>query len=166
MKRTPLWEAHRALGARFVDFGGWEMPVQYDGILAEHAAVRGAAGLFDVSHMGEIELRGPHAIAAAQHLTANDVGALVDGRAQYSLLLLPNGGIVDAGKEMERVEREIKKADKNIAALEKKLGSKGFAERAPEEVVAEAKDELAREKERRALLDEARALAAELTDDG
>lgn len=95
MKRTPLHTAHQKLGARFVDFGGWEMPVQYRGILAEHATVREAAGLFDVSHMGEIELRGPHAIAAVQHLTANDVGKLADGQAQYSLLLLPSGGIVD-----------------------------------------------------------------------
>lgn len=95
MQRTPLFAAHRSLGARFVDFGGWEMPVQYQGILAEHTAVRTSAGLFDVSHMGEIELRGPQAIAATQRLTANDVGKLGDGEAQYSLLLLPSGGIVD-----------------------------------------------------------------------
>jgi len=95
MKRTPLYETHRRHGARFVDFGGWEMPVQYSGILAEHAAVRSAAGLFDVSHMGEIELRGPAALAAAQEMTANDVAKLADGQAQYSLLLLPSGGIVD-----------------------------------------------------------------------
>jgi aminomethyltransferase len=95
MKRTPLYAAHHALGARFVDFGGWEMPVQYTGILEEHQAVRQRAGLFDVSHMGEIELRGPHALAAAQTLTVNDLRRLRDGQAQYSLLCLPSGGVVD-----------------------------------------------------------------------
>ncbi len=95
MKRTPLFAAHEALGARFVDFGGWEMPVQYTGIIDEHQAVRRCAGLFDVSHMGEIELRGPHALAACQALTVNDVARLRDGQAQYSLLCLPSGGVVD-----------------------------------------------------------------------
>jgi glycine cleavage system T protein (aminomethyltransferase) len=95
MTRTPLYAAHQALGARFVDFGGWEMPVQYTSILEEHQAVRQRAGLFDVSHMGEIELRGPHAVAAAQELTVNDLGRLRDGQAQYSLLCLPTGGVVD-----------------------------------------------------------------------
>ncbi len=70
-----------------VEFGGWEMPVQYRGIIDEHRAVRARAGLFDVSHMGEIELRGPHALAACQRLTVNDVGRLRDGQAQYTLLL-------------------------------------------------------------------------------
>lgn len=95
MRRTPLFSAHTALGARFVDFGGWELPVRYAGIIAEHHAVRRRAGLFDVSHMGEIELRGPHALAACQRLTTNDVGRLHDGQAQYSLLCLPSGGVVD-----------------------------------------------------------------------
>ena len=95
MKRTPLFSAHAALGARFVDFGGWEMPVQYVGIIEEHHAVRRRAGLFDVSHMGEIELRGPQARAACQWLTTNDVDRLRAGQAQYSLLCLPSGGVVD-----------------------------------------------------------------------
>jgi aminomethyltransferase len=95
MKRTPLYAAHQALGARFVDFGGWEMPVQYTGIVEEHRAVRQQAGLFDVSHMGEIELRGPRALAAAQELTVNDLDRLRDGQAQYSLLCRSNGGVVD-----------------------------------------------------------------------
>lgn len=95
MKRTPLYDRHKAHGARFVEFGGWEMPVQYTGIIDEHHAVRRRAGLFDVSHMGEIELRGPRALAAAQHLTVNDVGRLSDGQAQYSILCLPTGGVVD-----------------------------------------------------------------------
>jgi len=95
MKRTPLYDCHVAFGARFVDFGGWEMPVQYAGILEEHRAVRERAGLFDVSHMGEIEVRGPRAITACQTLTVNDVDRLSDGHAQYSLLCLPSGGVVD-----------------------------------------------------------------------
>jgi aminomethyltransferase len=95
MKRTPLYASHQALGARFVQFGGWEMPVQYTSIIEEHQAVRQRAGLFDVSHMGEIELRGPHAIETCQELTVNDLGRLRDGQAQYSLLCLPGGGVVD-----------------------------------------------------------------------
>lgn len=95
MSRTPLYDAHRALGARMVDFAGWDMPVQYRGIIDEHTAVRTRAGLFDVSHMGEIELRGAGALDACQRATANDVRRLTDGTAQYSLLLDPGGGIVD-----------------------------------------------------------------------
>jgi len=95
MRRTPLYDRHRALGARMVDFAGWEMPVQYTGILDEHHAVRRRAGLFDVSHMGEIEVRGDGALAACQRVTPNDVARLADGRAQYTLFLLPSGGIVD-----------------------------------------------------------------------
>ncbi|HVN85579.1 MAG TPA: glycine cleavage system aminomethyltransferase GcvT [Candidatus Binatia bacterium] len=95
VKRTPLHDAHAALGARFVEFGGWEMPVQYSGIIDEHTAVRTRAGLFDVSHMGEIEIAGPAAFDTCQQLTVNDVARLHDGEAQYSLLCLPNGGVVD-----------------------------------------------------------------------
>ncbi len=95
MSRTPLYDAHRARGARMVDFAGWEMPVQYTGIIDEHVAVRTRAGLFDVSHMGEVEVRGASALAACQYATANDVGRLADGQAQYTLLLTPAGGIVD-----------------------------------------------------------------------
>jgi aminomethyltransferase len=78
-----------------VDFAGWEMPVQYRGIIEEHTAVRNRAGLFDVSHMGEVEVRGAGALDACQYVTANDVRRLTDGRAQYTLLLQPDGGIVD-----------------------------------------------------------------------
>jgi aminomethyltransferase len=95
VKRTPLYEAHRALGARLVEFAGWEMPVQYAGIIEEHTAVRERAGLFDVSHMGEVEISGTGALAACQAVTANDVTRLSNGQAQYSLLLQPDGGIVD-----------------------------------------------------------------------
>jgi len=95
MRRTPLYAAHCALGARLVDFAGWEMPVQYRGIIDEHVTVRTAAGLFDVSHMGEIEVRGAEALATCQVLTVNDVGRLRDGQAQYTMLCIPNGGVVD-----------------------------------------------------------------------
>jgi aminomethyltransferase len=95
LKRTPLYDVHRALGARMVPFGGWEMPVQYTGILEEHRAVRTRAGLFDVSHMGEIDLAGSGAIAFAQHLLTNDVGRLSPGQALYSPMCTPEGGIID-----------------------------------------------------------------------
>ena len=95
LKRTPLYEAHVKAGARMVPFGGWEMPVQYAGIVEEHRAVRGAVGLFDVSHMGEFEVAGPHARVVLQSLTTNDVAALAVGQVQYSVLCYPNGTIVD-----------------------------------------------------------------------
>jgi aminomethyltransferase len=86
---------HRAVGAKMVDFGGWDMPVQYSGIIDEHNAVRKAVGLFDVSHMGEIEIRGPEALALANFVTTNDVARLKPGQAQYSGLLYDHGGFVD-----------------------------------------------------------------------
>src|SRR3989454_8568413 len=89
LQRTPLYEAHVKAGARMVPFGGWEMPVQYAGIIEEHRAVRNAVGLFDVSHMGEFELTGPHALDTLQRLTTNDVAALAVGQVQYSLLCYP-----------------------------------------------------------------------------
>src|SRR3989441_10319957 len=95
LKRTPLPQAPVKAGARMVPFGGWDMPVQYPGIVEEHRTVRSAVGLFDVSHMGEFEVEGPGALAALQHLTTNDVAALHVGQVQYSLLCYPNGTIVD-----------------------------------------------------------------------
>ena len=95
VRRTPLYDAHRRLGGRMVEFAGWEMPVYYAGILEEHRAVREHAGLSDVSHMGEIEVRGPRALAACQKLVTNDAAALGPGRAQYTVMCLPSGGIVD-----------------------------------------------------------------------
>jgi len=95
LKRTPLNWVHRQLGARLVDFGGWEMPVQYSGILEEHHAVRAAVGLFDVSHMGEIEIRGPEAFRLTDFVTTNAVARLQPGQIQYSALLYPHGGFVD-----------------------------------------------------------------------
>jgi aminomethyltransferase len=96
LKRTPLYEEHVKLGARLIDFGGWEMPVSYKaGTIKEHKAVREALGLFDVSHMGEAVLRGPRATEAVQKLTTNDVGGAAAGKAVYTLLCRPDGGIVD-----------------------------------------------------------------------
>src|SRR5688572_19035013 len=95
-KRTPLHDEHVALGARMVDFGGWRMPVQYkDGILAEHRTVRTAAGLFDVSHMGEVVFRGPRAVEGVQRVVTNAASRLADGAACYTVMCLPSGGIVD-----------------------------------------------------------------------
>jgi aminomethyltransferase len=95
LKRTPLHEAHVAAGARLVPFAGWEMPVQYAGVREEHLAVRSACGVFDVSHMGEIETSGPQATALLQRLLSNDVSKLAVGGAQYSVLCREDGGILD-----------------------------------------------------------------------
>src|SRR3954453_13595848 len=92
LKKTPLNSVHRRLGARMVDFGGWDMPVQYSGILEEHAAVRNFVGLFDVSHMGEIEVRGPEALQLVNYASSNNAAKLQVGQAQYSGLLYDHGG--------------------------------------------------------------------------
>src|SRR5512140_377410 len=91
LKRTPLYDRHRSCGAKLVPFGGWEMPVQYSGLADEHVAVRTRAGLFDVSHMGEIRIRGPRAFETVQRLTCNDVAVLDDGKIQYSAFLPGKG---------------------------------------------------------------------------
>jgi len=95
LQATPLNAVHRRLGAKMVDFGGWDMPVQYSGILDEHHAVRKSVGLFDVSHMGEIEIHGPEAFALTDYVTTNSVAKLKIGQAQYSGLLYDHGGFVD-----------------------------------------------------------------------
>jgi aminomethyltransferase len=95
LRKTALNSVHRRLGAKMVDFGGWDMPLEYAGILAEHEAVRTRAGLFDVSHMGEIEVRGPQALALVQRVTCNDASKLVDGQAHYSGLMTSRGTFVD-----------------------------------------------------------------------
>lgn len=95
LKKTPLNQVERELGGKMVDFGGWELPVQYSGILEEHEAVRTGVGIFDVSHMGEITVRGPQALDLLQRATCNDVSKLDDGRIHYNGLLYPNGGFVD-----------------------------------------------------------------------
>src|SRR5277367_1511573 len=95
LKATPLNAVHRRMGARMVDFGGWDMPVQYSGVIEEHNAVRRNVGLFDVSHMGEIEVRGPEALALVESVTTNAAAELKLGQAQYSGLLYEHGGFVD-----------------------------------------------------------------------
>lgn len=94
-QRTPLYDVHRRLGARMVDFAGWEMPVSYGDAADEHRAVRGACGIFDVSHMGQLRLRGAAAATVWQRLTTNDVRRLADGGAQYTLACAADGGIRD-----------------------------------------------------------------------
>ena len=95
LKRTPLFDAHNRYGGKLVDFAGWEMSVQFEGLTAEHEAVRNAAGIFDVSHMGEIEVRGKDAEAFVHYLVTNDVAALEDNQIVYTFMCYPDGGIVD-----------------------------------------------------------------------
>jgi aminomethyltransferase len=95
LKVTPMNQAHRELGAKMVPFGGWEMPVQYEGILAEHKAVREAAGLFDVSHMGRFEISGEEAVSFLNHVTINDVSALENYQSHYNAACYDHGGLVD-----------------------------------------------------------------------
>ncbi|MGH8915331.1 MAG: glycine cleavage system aminomethyltransferase GcvT [Acidimicrobiia bacterium] len=95
MSRSPLHDLHQTLGARFVDFGGWEMPVQYESVLAEHRAVRSVAGWFDVTHLGRFELTGSGAESALLELLSNDITRIEPGQTQYTLMLNEEGGIVD-----------------------------------------------------------------------
>ena len=95
LRRTPLYEQHKALGAKLVPFAGWEMPVTYEGIREEHSAVRTHAGMFDVSHMGEVEVEGPDALEFLQRVLSNDVAKLELGGAQYSCLCAEDGGVLD-----------------------------------------------------------------------
>lgn len=95
LKRTPLFEAHRRWGARLIDFGGWEMPVQYSGIVDEHLCVRRAAGIFDISHMGEVEVSGAGAKDFLNQLLTNDAARLGIGEGQYTLMCNPGGGVID-----------------------------------------------------------------------
>src|SRR5436309_8510079 len=95
LRRTPLYDRHVALGARMVPFAGWEMPVQYEGVIGEHRAVRADAGIFDVSHMGELEVEGPTARDLLQALLSNDIDRIEPGEAQYTLLTNDTGGIED-----------------------------------------------------------------------
>lgn len=95
MPTSPLDKLHRELGARFVDFGGWEMPVQYEGVLAEHKAVRSGVGVFDVSHLGRVQVNGAGATELLANVFCNDIRRAAPGRAQYTMLLTPQGGVVD-----------------------------------------------------------------------
>ncbi len=133
LKKTALNATHRALKAKMVDFGGWDMPVEYPGpgggLIAEHMAVRTGVGLFDVSHMGEIQFRGPGALDAVQHITMNDASKLQDGQAHYSALLTPQGTFVDdilvhrlgANDYLLVVNAGTK--DKDFAWIRKQVGS-------------------------------------------
>src|SRR5437879_12297370 len=96
LRKTALNSAHRRMGAKMVNFGGWDMPIEYSGIVNEHMATRTAAGLFDVSHMGEIELRGPQALDLVQFVTCNDASRLTAGQAQYSGLMKSAGRLLHA----------------------------------------------------------------------
>src|SRR3989442_11505892 len=95
LQRTPLHDRHLALGARMVPFAGWEMPVQYEGVIPEHKAVRSDCGVFDVSHMGEFEVEGPRATELLQATLSNDLEQIGPGQAQYTLLTNERGGIID-----------------------------------------------------------------------
>src|ERR1700710_1647696 len=95
LRKTALNSTHRSHKAKMVDFGGWDMPVEYSGLIAEHMAVRTGVGVFDVSHMGDIQLRGPGSLAAVQQLCMNDASKLAVGQAHYSAMLYPNGTFVD-----------------------------------------------------------------------
>lgn len=106
LQTTPLHETHENLGARMMAFGGFEMPVQYTSIIDEHMAVRNDAGLFDVSHMGEVLIRGERALDFVQHLVTNDASNLYDGRAMYTVMCTPEGGIIDDGIVYRRSEHQ------------------------------------------------------------
>jgi aminomethyltransferase len=95
LRKTALNSVHRQIGAKMVDFGGWDMPVEYSGLIAEHLSVRTGVGVFDVSHMGDILIRGPQSLAAVQHISMNDASRLQQGQAHYSALLYPEGTFVD-----------------------------------------------------------------------
>ncbi|GAB4171448.1 MAG: glycine cleavage system aminomethyltransferase GcvT [Roseiflexaceae bacterium] len=128
LQRTPLYEQHLAAGARMVEFGGWEMPVQYRGIIEEHQAVRKATGLFDISHMGEIEVHGPDALAFLQYVTTFDVATIAVGQSNYALLCRPDGGIVDDIfiyhlPSHYLVVVNASNADKDFAWMQQQVGS-------------------------------------------
>jgi aminomethyltransferase len=129
MKRTPLAERHEALGAKMVDFAGWYMPVQYSGIMDEHRAVRSAAGLFDLGHMGQVDVTGADALSFVQHVATNDASVLAPGDAQYALLCYPDGGVVDdiiiyrrPGGVGYFVVINASNTDKDLAWLEERRG--------------------------------------------
>lgn len=131
LKRTPLNAEHRALGARMVDFGGWDMPVQYSGVVDEHRAVRTAVGLFDVSHMGEILVSGRGALDFLQHMTTNDISKTIIGQAQYGAFCTPQGTIIDdiivyrKGLDSFFICVNASNADKDFAWLQKNIPTSG-----------------------------------------
>ncbi len=108
LKHTPLYDRHVALGAKIVDFSGWEMPIEYQGIVAEHTAVRESVGIFDVSHMGKLRIRGVGALDAVNAIVTNDINRIADGQAQYSLLCNDEGGAIDDLIVYRRSAEEIR----------------------------------------------------------
>ena len=127
LKRTALFEEHQNLKGRMVDFGGWELPVQYSGVLAEHTAVRTACGIFDVSHMGEIFVEGPGSVEFINYVTTNDASVLAVLQAQYSAFCHPTGGIVDdlvvyrLGEQKYLLVVNASNTDKDFEHLQKML---------------------------------------------
>jgi aminomethyltransferase len=140
LKKTPLHASHLALGAKMVPFGQWDMPVQYRGIIEEHRAVRSAAGLFDVSHMGEVEFRGSNALAALQRLTCNDVSKLQIGQIQYSALTTDTGTFVD-DLTVYRLADDRYLATLNASNIEKDV--RWMRERARDAEIVDQSDETA-----------------------
>jgi aminomethyltransferase len=141
LRRTPLYDRHERAGARLVPFAGWEMPVQYEGIRQEHVAVRTRAGVFDVSHMGEIETRGPGAESLLQRLLSNDVSKIGVGGAQYSVLCREDGGVLD-DLFTYRLEDDRYLTVTNAANHERDLAwFRGHA--APDASAADARDDYA-----------------------
>jgi aminomethyltransferase len=134
MKRTPLFAAHQRLGGKLIEFGGWEMPVQYTSIMDEHLAVRKAAGLFDISHMGEVRASGPAAEAFLNHVLSNDVRKLAAGQGQYTLMCNERGGVIDDlyAYRLEALEYLLiinaSRSQEDVAWLQRQLS--GFARRA------------------------------------
>src|SRR3954462_9901295 len=128
LKRTPLFAAHQKLGARLVEFGGWEMPVQYSSIIDEHLAVRKAAGLFDISHMGEVRLRGPKAGAFLNHLLTNDINKLGVGQGQYTLMCNERAGVIDdlyayrLGQDEYLLVINASRIDADVSWMQQQLG--------------------------------------------
>jgi aminomethyltransferase len=128
LKRTPLYAAHQKLGARLVEFGGWEMPVQYSSIVDEHLAVRKNAGLFDISHMGEVRVSGPGAADFLNHLLTNDIRKVEVGGGQYTLMCNPEGGVIDdlyayrIGKEEYLLVINASRIEDDVKWMEEQLG--------------------------------------------
>jgi aminomethyltransferase len=128
-KQTPLYERHKALGAKLIDFGGWAMPVQYSSILDEHKAVRTACGMFDVSHMGEVVFKGARAAEAVQKLVTNDVSKLADWQAMYTVACRPSGGIVDdlivyrEGRDHFLIVVNASNIDKDVSWFQEQAGA-------------------------------------------
>src|SRR5438045_3421785 len=129
LKRTPLYEAQQKLGARLVEFGGWEMPVQYSSIVDEHLAVRKRAGLFDISHMGEVRVSGPGALDFLNHTLTNDLCKLAVGGGQYTLMCNESGGVIDdlyayrLGPEEFFLIINASRVEPDLAWLEKQLAA-------------------------------------------